>query len=242
MICDQFTDSVELYALGALESPEANALAEHLATGCPVCHEALRRALSQISLVSHDVPLVDPPARLRRRVQEAIAPSPVAAPWLQWLPWAVAVAALVTLAVGLTLENHTRSSENQIAPMALAENPHVANMLQILGAPGTTKVAFTDPKSKQLFGTLYIHQKLGLALVIDSLPTAPQGWKYESWLVPKVGKPQPVEPFQPDQGGRALSIVPGPVDVANTAEVAVSMEPQNSNPVKPTTLVFAVKI
>ena len=232
MICDQFTDSVELYALGALESPEANVLTEHLGTGCPVCHEALRRALFQISLVSHDVPLVEPPARLRRRVKEAIGPSPVAAPWRQWLPWAVAAAAFVTLAVGLTLESRTRPSEN----------PHVANMLQILGAPGTTKVAFTDPKSKQLFGTLYIHQKLGLALVIDSLPTAPQGWKYESWLVPKVGKPQPVEPFQPDQGGRALSIVPGPVDVANTAEVAVSMEPQDANPVKPTTLVFAVKI
>jgi len=35
---------------------------------------------------------------------------------------------------------------------------------------------------------------------------------------------------------------PGPVEVADVAALAVSMEPGDSHPTKPTTLVFAAKI
>lgn len=237
MTCDQVRDDLELYALGALETEPANALAEHLAAGCISCNEALRRAMEQNRLVSSAVPLVDPPARLRRRVHDAI--SPVAAPQRQWLPWAIAVAALLALAAGFTLQNRSRQSATVIAQ---ADQARVSTMLQILGAPGTQEVPFTDPKVPGLHGAIYVHQKLGLAVVIDRLPNAPTGWKYQSWVVPKAGAPQPVEPFHPDSSGRALSLVPGPVDVATIGAVAVSMEPENSQPTKPTTLVFAAKI
>ena len=61
----------------------------------------------------------------------------------------------------------------------------VVKCAAIIGAPSTREVSFTDPKVERFHGAVYIHQRLGLALIIDRLPSAPDGWKYESWVVPK---------------------------------------------------------
>lgn len=240
MNCDQFRENVELYALGALESSEANGFAEHLSQGCVDCEEALRRALDLNAQIARNVPLVDPPARLRHRIQKAIAPSPVAG--RQWWSWAVAAAALLALAIGLGQQMRMRQRDAALLQNQSADQARLASALEILGAPGTREVSFTDAKQPQLHAAVYIHQKLGLALIIDRLPTAPAGWKYESWVMPKSGAPEPVEPFNPDSGGRAVSVLPGPVEVARLDSIAVSMEPQNSSPTKPTTLVFKARI
>lgn len=240
MTCQQCLDLLELYALGALESSEGNEVSEHLATGCTLCREALRQALDFNMLVARNVPLVNPPARLRQRIRDSV-PSQ-AAPRRLWLTWALAAAALLAIIIGLTSQIQHERAAAVIARTQTADRDRLSSALQILGAPGTTAVAFTDPKSPELHGAIYIHQKLGLALIIDHLPTAPAGWKYESWIVPKTGAPQPVEPFHPDSGGRAVSVVPGPVEVAHLDGIAVSMEPLQSHPVKPTTLVFEARL
>lgn len=239
MNCDQFSENCELYALGLLDSAEANMMTEHLADGCPVCQAELKRASEQNEIVSRTVPLVDPPARLRRRIRESFAPEP--APRLQFWPWAVAAAALLALVAGLTWMNRTRQIEQQLARSHSEELSRVSNMLEILGAPGTKEVSFTDPKIQALHGSLYVHQKLGMALVVNHLPAAPAGWKYESWLVPKNGAPQPVESFHPDTSGRALTVVSGPIEVSSLSAMAVSLEPQNSRPTKPTTVIFVAR-
>jgi anti-sigma-K factor RskA len=232
MSCDQFSEDWELYALGSLDSAAASAMTEHLASGCSTCQAELRRALEQNEMISRAVPLVAPPARLRRRMQESFAPPGRALRRWQFWPWALAVAALLALAAGLVLQNRWRQTEQQ-------EFARVSSMLEILGSPGTREVRFSDPKLHALHGSLYIHQKLGMALVVNDLPAAPAGWKYESWLVPKSGAPQPVEPFQPDRAGRALTVASGPIEVSSLAAMAVSLEPQNSHPTKPTKVVFA---
>lgn len=240
MICDQIQDSLELYALCALEGGEAHLIEEHLATGCPSCSAALKRALDQNALVSSNVPLVEPPSRLRRRLGLAIQPS--VAGNRQWLPWGLlAAAALLALVMGIGLQSRLHR-QTEISRIESSERARLFRTLQIVRAPGTREVSFTDIKDPQLHGAVYVHQKLGLALVIDRLPDAPAGWKYESWLVPKNGNARPVESFYPDSSGRAVSVVPGPINVAEVASLAVSMEPLNSRPTKPTTLVFAAKV
>jgi Anti-sigma-K factor rskA len=230
MTCDQFQDMYELYALGALETTEATALRDHLAGGCNFCTKEIERAIELNEIISRDVPLVNPPSRLRRRIIESFAPRRVRR-W-QWVPWLVPVAALLVMTVGLMLQNRARR----------AELARVSNVLEILQAPGTKQVAFAGEKPDSPHGSLYIHQKLGIALVVGSLPAAPAGWKYESWVVPKTGNPEPVEPFQADAQGRAVSVVRGPVDLDTLAAVAVSMEPKDSQPTKPTTVVFAAHV
>ena len=240
MTCDRYREMLELYALGTLESVEANAVAEHLGTGCPACRQALRRALDLNVLVARDVPLVEPPARLRRRIGDSIAPIPAAKS--TWFAWALALAALLALAIGLGLQFRLQRAQAEMAQGQSADSARLSSALQILGAAGTKAVSFTDATRPELHGAVYIHRKLGLALIIDRLPTAPSGWKYESWVVPKSGAPRPVEPFHPDSGGRAVSVVPGPVEVTEVTGLAVSMEPENSLPKKPTTLIFEARL
>jgi hypothetical protein len=241
MICNEFSDNLELYALGVLEGREASALVDHLGTGCPSCQKALLRVLRQNALVSCSVPMVEPPARLRQRIKESVVPASRAK--REWLSWTLALAALLMLTVGVTFAMRWESARIAIAQSEQsAQQARLSNVLQILGAPGTKGVSFAASKVNQVHGSVYIHQRLGVAIVIDRLPLAPAGWKYETWLVPKDGAPQPVEPFHPDSGGRAVSLIPGPVNVADLAAVAVSMEPQNSRPTKPTTPVFTATI
>ena len=60
--------------------------------------------------------------------------------------------------------------------------------------------------------------------------------------MPKDGAPRPIEPFHLDNGGRGVSVIPGPVDLADVKAVAVSLEPSNVTPTKPTKVVFAAAV
>jgi len=239
MSCDHFRDDYELYALGALESEEAAALEEHLATGCAFCAAEVNRAFEQNEIVSRTVPLVDPPARLRRRLAGSLGTETRAA--RQFWPWLITVAAVLALAAGLIVERRARQTQNDLAQRQLASATRDAKILAILSAPGTKEVTFGGGTGAPR-GAAYIHQRLGIVLVIGDLHAPPPGSKYESWIVPKTGAPQPVEPFQPDAQGHAATIVPGPVQVADIHALAVSVEPQNLEPKTPTKVLFAAPI
>jgi anti-sigma-K factor RskA len=79
-------------------------------------------------------------------------------------------------------------------------------------------------------------------LVAGDLDSAPAGWKYETWMVPVKGNPRAIEGWLPDRGGRAISIVPGPIDSADVKAVAVSLEPPGATLAAPTKLVFAAPL
>jgi len=254
MSCDQFTDLFELYAVGVLEKEESEALRLHLDSGCDECGKRFVQALMQANLVSDTVPLVEPPAGLRNRIAASVAASPVmvmpapkknARPAI--LPWLLAAASIAALAVGIGYEENVRRADAASFSAALessnkAEAQRTAAMLSILQAPGTKQVAFNISESNLPHGSLFIHKNLGVAMVVAHLPSAPAGWKYESWIVPKNGAPQPVESFATDNTGFAFTVVKGPVDVSQWSAVSVSMEPLDSTPVKPTKPVFAAPV
>jgi hypothetical protein len=241
MTCEEFTDLVELYAIGALEKTDAQAVQAHLEGGCGDCETRLDQALLQAALISAAVPLAEPPASLRDRITASVkAATPlVVIPQRKrsfaLAPWLIAVAALIALIVGIGFEETARRAD--VAAISQANAERTAAMLAILQAPGTKQVSFDIDKANLPHGSLFIHKQLGVAMVVAHLPAAPAGWKYESWVVPKSGAPQPVESF--DQNGYAFTVVKGPVDVTQWSAMAVSMEPQDATPVKPTKVVFA---
>jgi hypothetical protein len=248
--CDQYSDLFELYAIGSLEKGEREELQGHLESGCAECEARLEEALMQAVFVSETVPLVEPPAGLRDRIAASVAAStpvvamPVREKRPSITPWLVAAASIAALFIGVGYEESARRTDHEAVMAAMessqrAEAERTAGMLSILQAPGTKQVAFNINESNLPHGSLFIHKNLGVAMVVAHLPAAPAGWKYESWIVPKTGAPQPVESFATDNTGFAFTVVKGPVDVSQWSAVAVSMEPKDSVPVKPTKVVFA---
>ena len=253
MRCDPFIDLIELYAIGALETADSEAFRYHLESGCENCRERLDEAIMQAALIAGAVPLEEPPAGLRDRIAASVnvkpvivMPPPKKKHVITYAPWLVAAAALIAMIVGIDHEAHLRRQEvsslsaslDTARSQAVTEAQRTAQMLNILQAPGTTEVELHVNKPDQPDGNLFIHAKLGVAMIIANLPDPPPGWKYESWVVPKAGDPEPIESFSKNQAGIAFTIVKGPVDIAQWSALAVSLEPENSRPVKPTKMLF----
>jgi hypothetical protein len=147
---------------------------------------------------------------------------------------ALAFAALLVLGVvAWRAERSARLTTN-------AELTRLREIQQILQAPTTKQVTF-GPQPAAPHGSIFIHEKLGMILIADGLPTPPEGWIYESWVVPKDGAPVPIEAFRaPD--GRGISVLRSSLPIDQLKAVAVSLEPVNAPVTKPTKLVFAAPL
>jgi Anti-sigma-K factor rskA len=245
MSCDEFQELYELYALGLLEQPEHARLAEHLREGCPACRAGVQRALEQSAIVSSTASLVTPSPRLRRRIVSSLG-GKAAAPaesfgWL-WGAAALAAATILALTIGLSVQNRAWRAERNDARAASSQLARMSDAVKIMQAPETEQIDFGRPASSVPGGRLFVHRRLGIALVASKLSAAPAGWRYESWIVPRSGSPQPVEGFELDPAGQAITVVPGPVHQDDWKAIAVSLEPDNVQVTRPTKLLVSVPL
>lgn len=244
MTCDDFRESCELYALGLLEDPEHSMMTDHLRDDCPTCRAELKRALEQNAMISKTVPLVNPPRRLRQRIADSFGEKERVgkkdSSW-QWAYWALAATTILALTIGLNIEGRARRAQGKQSQMVVAQLARMSLAVEIMQAKGTEQVAFSAPASGEQ-GSLFVHRRLGVVLVADHLSNAPSGWKYESWIVPKTGAPEPVESFAPDANGQGVSVIPGPAKPDQWKAIAVSLEPANIQPIRPTKVVFAAPL
>jgi hypothetical protein len=76
--CDDVRDSLDAYALGALDSDEREAIEVHLAS-CPECRNLLTRALHTVEALALAVPSVEPSQGARERLLASVndTPAPV---------------------------------------------------------------------------------------------------------------------------------------------------------------------
>lgn len=144
-----FEEQIALYAVGALERQERQALETHLLTGCQSCHAALKESRKAAGLLPYALPLRQAPAEIKARLMEAAnqtaaAPPSVTSPampalepggWLKHLlppppTWhthpAVAVVLLVVLAATMF---YTLSVQEQ-ASTAIEERQRIETALQ----------------------------------------------------------------------------------------------------------------
>jgi len=245
MNCDQFQEVYELYALGLLEEPERTRLAEHLRKHCPTCRSGVQRALEQSATVSSTVSLVNPSPRLRQRIVSSIGEK--AAPQIENFGWlwgvaALAAATILALTIGLSVQNREWRAERNQARAASGQLARTSDALKIIQAPETQLIDFGPPASGTPGGRLFVNRHLGIALVARGLSTAPAGWKYETWIVPKSGPPQPVESFELDPAGQAVTVVPGPVRENDWKAIAVSQEPDNVQLTRPSRLLLSAPL
>ncbi len=125
MTHDELEDAVPLYAVGALERVERQAMEAHLLSGCVSCHTALKEYQSVAVFVPFGLNLTAPPRALKAKIMAARTPSvgeptaqPPAQPSLEpgeWmnhlfppetiprarsLGWALGLGAIAVLAIG----------------------------------------------------------------------------------------------------------------------------------------------
>jgi hypothetical protein len=224
-VCDDFHDDFELYALGLLDPTEKEEMEAHLLTGCGTCAAALKDALAVNAIVMSMAPDVVPPARLKRRVLAGVGVQRMSWSWLS----ALAAACMLMVALWLSVQERSRASELAQARRALidvsSQRERLMQALSFLDDPSTVPVSFGKGQPIPPHGNVFVHSKLGVLLIAANLPPAQAGKTYEMWVIPKGGAPRPAGLFQ-SQGGTAMHILSGPVDLASLGAVAVTLEPE----------------
>jgi anti-sigma-K factor RskA len=247
MTCDELRGYYELHALGVLNEPERSEAEAHLRRACPTCTEEMRLARETNAMIFASVPDVAPPAHLRRRILASVGVEQSRG-WLSWIPWAgVAAATACAALLYFALQDTRQSREQAIAQLGQTEakmgqmGARLAQMqdaVRLMTEPATRHVTF----GKGPQGRVLVNPARGVLLLASNLPQLPQGKTYELWIIPKGGAPRPAGLFQSDPNGNAMHFVAGPVDVASTGAVAVSVEPETGSPAPTTTPIIVAPV
>jgi hypothetical protein len=252
MNCDELLDYYELYALGIAEDPELGEIRAHLERNCPNCVPGVRSARQLVSLIGAALPPAEPPARLRKRVL-AIAGGGKSSLW-NWSPvWAAVAAGAVIAAVFFNNRAQHESAElaqtsavlQQLENESASQTRELTSLHEafaILNQPDARQVIFGGGAPQPPRGRVFLDPKRGVLLLASNLPPAPAGKAYEMWVIPKGQKPVPAGMFQSATDGTALHVLAGPVDLATTAAVAVTLEPEAGVPQPTSTPVIAAAL
>ncbi|HET9868198.1 MAG TPA: hypothetical protein VFQ06_12945, partial [Nitrospira sp.] len=78
MTHEELEEAVPLYATGALDRTERQALEAHLLSGCPSCHSALKEYQSVASLLPFGLSPMQAPRDLKSKIMAARNPDAIA--------------------------------------------------------------------------------------------------------------------------------------------------------------------
>jgi anti-sigma-K factor RskA len=235
---EQFADDLALYALGALEGEERQAVEKHLEE-CSACRQELERLRGDATLLAFSVSGAKPPARSRERLMSAIAKEPRQIPlreqkrasWWNALGWAAAVAAIV-VGVWLRQENSDlRQRMAQLETRSAKEDQQLTEAKQLLttltspDAEHFTLVAGNAPVLPQ-GKAIYVRSSGTLVFLASNLAAIPPEKTYELWLIPTSGAPIPAGLFKPNARGAAAVLHPPLPTGVEAKAFAITIEPE----------------
>jgi anti-sigma-K factor RskA len=252
---EQFAEDLALYALGALEGAERQALKTHL-EGCASCRRELELLRGDGSLLALSTAGPKPPARARQRLMSAIAHEPrlsgaVVAPasergqpwWTNFgraaLGW-VAAAALALVCIGLLRQNSML--QRDVAALRAqfqaqlsdrgSELEQANEVVATLLDPEATKIELVavgnkpQPRGK----AIYQHRNRNLIFFASSLPPLAAGKIYALWLFPaNGGAPIAAGLFKPDARGSATVVNPPLPEGVEAKNFVVTLEPESGS-------------
>jgi anti-sigma-K factor RskA len=228
MTCDELRDQYELYALGALDAEERAELDAHLRREGDPCIAGVFRARQMMTSLALMTPESHPPARLRKRIVGLVVEPKRT--WFRAPEWIAATVGLAIIAGWLA--NDRRDQSRALAELRLEAQHHNAELARLTEAfalmndPAAKQVVFGEGAPKPPHGRVFVNPNRGVLLLASNLPPAPAGKIYEMWIIPKGGAPLPAGLFQSEADGTAMYVRKGPVDIASTAVIAVTLEPE----------------
>jgi anti-sigma-K factor RskA len=232
----------ELYALGALEGDERQALESHAAS-CAECARKLAEAQGRIALLAFAAPRIEPSPAVKERLLRAArgaasrdlrqqgpaAPEPQGA--TGWWTWVLAAAAAVLAAASLVLWNQNKHLDHELADMRAAmqeqqkQLDYARNVAHLIEAKDTISVALAPmPGMPQGAAHVMYNAKMGMLMYDGWIDPPPQDKSYQLWIVPMDGAPISAGVFNPVTDDSAHWMTKMPVGVAVKA-FAVTLEP-----------------
>ena len=236
MTCEELREDYDVYALGFDEGPESTEIREHLRRNCPRCVPGVSHSLAFVAQMASMVTLVNPPARLRKRIVAAVDPTLFEEPrrgFFGWsLVWGTASALLLAVAVLLGLQ------ARHLGELRRTESARLESALSVMSAPDSQDVTFGTNHDQPPRGRVVINKNRGVVLIASNLPPVDEGKACELWLIPKGGAPIPSGMFRPDNDGNGIVIRTGKVP-ENLGVIAVTVEDEAGVPAPTTKPIIA---
>ena len=228
MICGELRDLYELYALDALEDDEnKEELRAHLLRKCPTCSAGVKRAALLGADLGLFAPVSQPSPNLRRRVLAGVGAVHENRRLLTFAFSTAALGLFAAVFIGVQAEKQ-RDASGRIESRLGAENANMRQAIDWFSLPETRQAVFgtgAQPTNAPPSGRVLVNARRGVLLMASHLQSLPPDKIYELWLIPKGRSPQPAGLFHSSPSGPTLFLRSGPLDAANLAAVAVSVEP-----------------
>jgi hypothetical protein len=221
--------------MGVLESEEAAEISEHLRTQCEYCLGRIKESSGLLGSFSALADITPPPPHLRERVLSIARPKVSRAPNSALWPVAFSLATAASIALliwGLSERGTLVSTLNQLQDVSRQRN-ELRAAIEILSKSDTRTVKFGEEQARP-HGRVFLSQSGGAVFVGSQLPQLTAGKTFELWFVPTKGNPQPAGLFKTNAEGISVNVLTQPINPADFAAVAVSIEPSGGSP-QPTT-------
>jgi anti-sigma-K factor RskA len=214
----EFSEGLAAYALGALDEPEAAAMASHLES-CEACAAGLRRLQPAIETLAGSVEQLPPPPALRARLLASVreGAEPVRKSWRDRR---------------LSIGGFAFGPATALATLLIA----VAAVVGYgIGGPGGGDSTRTVSVASQSPGSLASLELKGdsATLQAHNVPLLPPGAVYQVWVQSGGAPPRASSMFRPSEDGTAAAAVPEALHGAD--RLLVTREPGrgSSRPTSP---------
>jgi len=238
-LTDELQEKAMLYASGAMDEGERAEYARHLEEdNCSICRAEVGESEEAAQSLVLMLPLQTPsPSVKQRLVARAEADSfsgrrqqsiQREKPAFAWLPWLVAAAALLVLAVFI---NTNRNLREQVANRDTLMSPST-RVVNLAGQGATV----------QARARIYWNEAgRKWTVFIENLPSVSDDRSYQLWFVPPTGtNPVSAKVFNTTTDGSAEFEIAVPLEVTTLMAAAVTVEPAGGSPQPTTTNGFAL--
>lgn len=236
-------DDLDLYALGALDGEDRQALETHL-RDCPHCQQQLAAARQSTALMGLAAPPVAPPLQVKAALMDKVraekrSPAAQSAPLKtgkkHWglrfsLGFGLAAAALAFATYELAKQDLERGRQLQQLQAQVARDAAALQALgQVTGAPDSAQITLLQqPGGPPGQAHVLYNARMGLAVYSGQIAPAPSDKSYQLWLVPSSGAPVDAGLVDANQqnGAVVVRLTPGLAAKA----FAVTLEPLGGRP------------
>jgi anti-sigma-K factor RskA len=253
MTCDEAQDLIPLYALGAAEPADRDALRRHLEDErCPACQGALAEAQATAAQLALTLDPVAPPPQVKQRLMQRARRDQVEEPareravvperrykladWLRPLAAAAAAAAIVYFALSIPLNHRADGLQKQLANLQgqLTEmqstQRDTLQSIELNSKKGPPiQLAALEGDEKEAPGAKAMlfwdrKQNTWYLYAFGMKPPGPER-QYELWYIGQNGKPVPAGTFNVTPSGEGLVTYKLPEGLDHAMLAAITDEP-----------------